>query len=566
MAQLRQLNTFVREINKYSRVITQNIENGAAQAMLYSLGLDSHDLRKAQVGIASMWYQGNPCNSKLNIYSDLVAKSVEKEELLPMQFNTIGISDGISMGTDGMKYSLPSRDLISDSIESVVRGMHYDGVICIPGCDKNLPGSVMAMLLLDRPSFLIYGGSMRPSYLNEKNNKLDIVSAFEAYGKYISKEITNEERQEIVENSCDKSCGSCSGLYTANTMATIFEVMGLTLPNSSSSMSLSNEKYLECSKAGDTIHYLLREDIRPSEIVTKESFKNAIKMLYLTGGSTNAIIHLLAIANVANINLKLEDFSELQNTPVLLNMKPHGENVMYDLYKIGGTSAFIKYLVEKDIINGNVLTVTGDTLFENVRDAPRLNNNQNVVMPLESPFIKESHIRILKGNMAPKGCVSKISGKTPKIISKKAIVFDNENDMMNFLVKGIITKDHFIVLRYQGETTGCPEMLKPTSSIIGYFGDDAPPLATDGRFSGGSHGVLICHLPDAYKENSITSIIKNGDEVILDYNNNSIKIDIDEAEIDKRFKSVEKPELELKGYLSKFSKLVGNIENGYSTY
>lgn len=347
MTQLRRLNTFTKDINKYSKVITQNIENGAAQAMLYSLGLNNNDLKKAQVGIASMWYQGNPCNSKLNIYSDYVAKSIEKEKILPMQFNTIGISDGISMGTNGMKYSLPSRDLISDSIESVVRGMHYDGLICIPGCDKNLPGSVMAMILLDRPSFLIYGGSMRPSYLNEKNNKLDIVSAFEAYGKYISKEISNNERQNIIENACDKSCGSCSGLYTANTMATIFEVMGLTLPNSSSSMSLSEEKMLECYQAGDTIHYLLKEDIRPSEIITKKSLQNAIKMLYLTGGSTNAIIHLLAIADLANIDLTLDDFSNLQNTPVLLNMKPHGENVMYDLYKIGGYQCIYKISYRK---------------------------------------------------------------------------------------------------------------------------------------------------------------------------------------------------------------------------
>lgn len=565
MAQTR-LNTFVKDLNKYSRVITQNIENGAAQAMLYSLGLNNNDLKKAQIGIASMWYQGNPCNSKLNIYSDMVSKSITKEQLLPMQFNTIGISDGISMGTSGMKYSLPSRDLISDSIESVVRGQHYDGLICIPGCDKNLPGSVIAMLLLDRPSFMIYGGSMRPSYLNENNNKLDIVSAFEAYGKYISNEISNDERQEIIENSCDKSCGSCSGLYTANTMATIFEIMGLTLPNSSSSMSLSDEKYEECSKAGETIHSLLVKDIKPSEIVTKKSLLNAIKMLYLTGGSTNAIIHLLAIAHVADIKLTLDDFSSLQNTPVLLNMKPHGENVMYDLYKIGGTSAFIKYLIEKDLIDGSGLTVTGKTLYENVRDAPELKSEQNVIMPVENPFIKESHIRILKGNMAPKGCVSKISAKTPKIISKKAIVFNIEDEMMSSLKQGLITKDHFVILRYQGETTGCPEMLKPTSSIIGYFGDDAPPLATDGRFSGGSHGVLICHLPDAFKEMSITSVIIDGDEVVLDYNNNTIKINITEDDISKRLSSIDKPNLELKGYLSKFKKLVGNIENGYSTY
>ena len=565
MAQLLP-NSFPKNLNNYSRVITQNIENGAAQAMLYSLGLDSNDLNKGQIGIASMWYQGNPCNSKLDIYSNFSAKSVQDENLLPMQFNTIGISDGISMGTDGMKYSLPSRDLIADSIESVVRGLHYDGLICIPGCDKNLPGSVMAMVLLDRPSFMIYGGSMKPSYLNEKNNKLDIVSAFEAYGKYISNEINDKERQDIIENACDRSCGSCSGLYTANTMATIFEVMGLTLPNSSSSMSLSKEKFEECSKSGETIKYLLTEDIRPSEIITKKSFINAIKMLYFTGGSTNAIIHLLAIADLTKIKLTLNDFSELQDTPVLLNMKPHGENVMHDLYKLGGTSSFIKYLIETNLIDGDCLTITGDTLYENVKEYPILNKNQNVVFPFSSPYLKKSHIRILKGNIAPKGCVSKISSKTPKIITKKAIVFNNEDQMMESLKNKKITKDNFIILRYQGETVGCPEMLKPTSSIIGYFGDEAPPLATDGRFSGGSHGILICHLPDAYKDGSITAIINDDDEITINYNDNTINLNITDEEIFNRNKNVKKPKLELRGYLSKFSKLVGNIENGYSTY
>ena len=565
MAQLLP-NSFPKNLNNYSRVITQNIENGAAQAMLYSLGLDSNDLNKGQIGIASMWYQGNPCNSKLNIYSNFAANSIKGKKLLPMQFNTIGISDGISMGTDGMKYSLPSRDLIADSIESVVRGLHYDGLICIPGCDKNLPGSVMAMVLLDRPSFMIYGGSMKPSYLNEKNNKLDIVSAFEAYGKYISNEINDKERQDIIENACDRSCGSCSGLYTANTMATIFEVMGLTLPNSSSSMSLSKEKFEECSKSGETIKYLLTEDIRPSEIITKKSFINAIKMLYFTGGSTNAIIHLLAIADLTKIKLTLNDFSELQDTPVLLNMKPHGKNVMHDLYKLGGTSSFIKYLIETNLIDGDCLTITGDTLYENVKEYPILNNNQNVVFPFSSPYLKKSHIRILKGNIAPKGCVSKISSKTPKIITKKAIVFNNEDQMMESLKNKKITKDNFIILRYQGETVGCPEMLKPTSSIIGYFGDEAPPLATDGRFSGGSHGILICHLPDAFKDGSITAIINDDDEITINYNDNTINLNITDEEIFNRNKNVKKPQLELRGYLSKFSKLVGNIENGYSTY
>lgn len=556
-----------RNLNKYSRVITQNIENGAAQSMLYSLGLNNEDMKKPQVGVCSMWYKGNPCNSKLNILSNHVANSVDKEKMLSMNFNTIGISDGISMGTKGMRYSLPSRDLISDSIESVVNGLHYDSLICIPGCDKNLPGSVMAMSITDRPSFMIYGGSMRPTYLDDEYNKLDIVSSFEAYGKYINKEITNEKRQQIVESSCDKQCGSCSGLYTANTMAMIFETMGLTLPNSSSSMSLSKEKINECSLAGETIYNLMKEDLRPSELINKKSFDNAIKMLYLTGGSTNAIIHLLAIAKVANVKLTLEDFTKHENTPVLLNMKPHGTNVMNDLYNIGGTSSFIKYLIESNLIDGNCLTITGNTLYENVREYPILSQNQDVVFPKQSPFKSESHIKVLKGNLAPEGCVSKISSDKGRNITKKAIVFNSEDEMMKSLKSHEIKKGNFVILRYQGESTGCPEMLKPTSALVGYFGNEAPPLATDGRFSGGSHGILICHLPDAYKENSITSIIENDDIITINLDKNSITLNVEEEDVNNRLKSVIKPKLDIEiGYLSKFNRLVGGIDSGYSTY
>jgi len=554
-----------KNLNRYSKIITQKKENGAAQAMLYSLGLNKNDLLKPQIGVCSMWYQGNPCNSKLNILSNRVSNHLKDQNLLPMEFNTIGISDGISMGTSGMRYSLPSRELICDSIESVVKGLHYDSLVCIPGCDKNLPGSVMAMVLLDRPSLMIYGGSMKPSYLDEKNNKLDIVSAFEAYGKFINKEISNEERQNIIENSCDKGCGSCSGLYTANTMAIIFEVMGLMLPNSSSAMSLSNEKMTECISAGEAVYNLLKKDIKPSNILTKTSFKNAIKILYLTGGSTNAVIHLLAVAKMANIDITLDDFNKYQDTPVLLNMKPHGTNVMYDLYNIGGTSTFIKYLIENNLIDGNCLTVTGKTLYENVKHAKSVTKNQDVIYMKNTPFKKESHIRILKGNMAPNGCISKISSDKD-IFKKEAIVFNKEKNMLKALEDGQITKDHFVIIRYQGESIGCPEMLTPTSALIGYFGKDAPPVATDGRFSGGSHGILICHLPDAYKANSMTAIIRNGDSIILDIGNNSITLDVEEDIIADRLGKVIKPSLYLDGYLSKYRKTVGNIDTGYSTY
>jgi len=546
----------LKNLNKFSRVITQSTENGSAQAMLYALGFNKKDLDKPQVGICSMWYDGNPCNSKLNILSDLTKESIISNNLLGLRFNTIGVSDGMSMGTIGMRYSLPSRELISDSIETIMMGQHYDSLVCIPGCDKNLPASAMALARLNRPGFVIYGGSMKPSYYNQE--KLDIVSAFESYGKYIKGEITNKERQNIIENSCDKGCGSCSGLYTANTMACIFETMGLTLPNSSSNPSLSEEKILECSLAGKTVHNMIKNNIKPLDIITKKSIINAIKMLYLTGGSTNGVIHLLAIAKSAKIEITLNDFSNLEHIPVILNMKPHGENVMYDLHNLGGTKVLIKYLINQNILNGDCLTITGKTLYQNVKNSNDIDfENQNVILPLSNPFKKNSHIKILKGNLAPEGCVAKINSDNTNFTGK-VLVYDSEKDMLNALKNHEITKDNFVVLRYQGESIGCPEMLSPTSALVGYFGKNPPPLATDGRFSGGSRGVLIAHLPDAYKNES-TRCIKNGDIIKLDLTKNTININ---SNFDIRNL---KPKLKLSGYLEKYNKLVSDINTGYIT-
>ena len=547
----------MKNFNKYSRIITSQKENSAAQAMFYALGLSKKDLEKPQIGIGSMWFDGNPCNSKLDILSSRTKKSIDNRGFLGMRFNTIGVSDGMSMGTEGMRFSLPSRELITDSIESIMKAQHYDSLICIPGCDKNLPASAMALARLNRPGFIIYGGSMKPSYY--KDQKLDIVSAFESYGKFLNKDITDNERQNIVENSCHKGCGSCSGLYTANTMASILETMGLTIPNSSSNPSLSSEKLLECDNSQIIIERLLVNDIKPLDIITRKSILNAVKMLYLTGGSTNGVIHLLSIAREANVELTLSDFKSLQDIPVLLNMKPHGANVMYDLHKLGGLSSFIKYLITEGVLDGDCITVTGNSLKENVSDADDIDfKNQDVILPLEAPFKPSSHIKILSGNLAPSGCVAKINSNNTNFRGTVK-VFDTEQDFLKSLEKGNIKRDNFIILRYQGETIGCPEMLKPTSALSGYFGDDSPPLATDGRFSGGSRGILIAHLPDAYKPRNLIPYLKNGDLIEMDLTKNSLDIISDISSTNKQQK------IQLSGYLNKYRKLVGDISTGYNT-
>ena len=566
--QVRRMST---NLNKFSRIITQPKKNGAAQSMLYALGLTKEDMSKAQVGIGTVWFEGNPCNSKLNGLARQVSSSLHEKELLPLIFNTVGVSDGMSMGTDGMRYSLPSRELITDSMESVVRGQHYDGLICIPGCDKNLPASAMALARLNRPGFVIYGGSMKPSYYQVKGEekKLDIVSSFESYGQFIKGEINDEERQGIVENACHGDCGACSGFYTANTMACLLEVMGLMLPNGSSNMSASREKRNELLNSGQTIMNLLERDIKPLDIMTRESFLNAVKFLSLIGGSTNGVIHLLAIAKTAGVKLTLDDFKEYEDLPVLTNMKPHGTNVMNDLNQIGGTSTLIKYLIEYGILDGNCMTITGRTLKENTSNYRTLNLASGVIMPYERPFKKSSHINILSGNMAPSGSVSKIYSEN-KEFNGKAIVFNTEEEMLSALEEGKITKDNFVILRYQGESIGCPEMLTPTSALVGYFNahglsNQIPPFATDGRFSGGSSGVLVAHLPDAYKEGSVTALIENGDNISINLHNNSIHLDVSDIELAEREKNVIKPVLELDGYLEKFRKLVSGLESGYLT-
>lgn len=550
-------------MNRISKILTQPNHKAAAQSMFYALGLKQKDLNKPQIGIGSVYYDSNPCNSKLYKLANTVQDSINKENMIGFKFNTIGVSDGISMGTEGMRYSLPSRELIADSIETIAGAHYYDGLVLIPGCDKNLPASLMALLRLNRPGFIIYGGAMAPNYYKQK--KLDIVSTFESYGEFINNKINNEEFRNIIQNACNKDCGACSGLYTANTMASILEVMGITLPNSSSNPSLSNEKFDECLDAGNIMENLIKNNIKPSDIITQESFKNSIILTYLLGGSTNAVIHLLAIARNANIDLDLNDFVKYQNIPVLTNMKPHGEYVMNDIYKYGGMTSLLKYFIDEKYINGEILTITGTTLNENLKEYTNPNNEiKNVIKKMKD----NSHIKILKGKLAPEGCVAKVYTNLPSF-TKRAKVFDSEVEMINSLKEGKINRSNAIIIRYQGESIGCPEMLNATSALVGYFGNEnVPPLLTDGRFSGGSRGILIAHLPDAFKDNSITKYINNNDLISIDLENNEIDIAVDYIQLLNRKRYHKEKMVNYNysnSYLKKYNKLVGNINDGYMT-
>lgn len=556
-------------MNRFSQVITQPRIKGAAQSMLYALGLTPKDMNKAQIGIGTVYYDSNPCNAKLNILSKKIQNSINSynDKMIGFKYNTIGVSDGISMGTSGMNYSLPSRELIADSIETITGAHHYDGLICVPGCDKNIPACLMALLRLDRPGFIIYGGSMQPSYYN--NSKLDIVSSFESYGLLLKNMISENEYDDIIQNACHGDCGSCAGLYTANTMAAILEVMGITLPNSSSNPSLSIEKYKECENSGAIMNHLLKNNITPRKIITKESFNNAIKLTYLLGGSTNAVIHLLAIAKQCNIDLKLTDFNNFAEIPVMTNMKPHGEYVMHDLHKNGGMTSLLKYFIDEGYINGDLPTINGNTLIENIN---KMYYDENVTKIIKN--MKEtSHIKILYGTLAPNGCVVKVYNENIQPYYNSICVYDSESEFITDLKNGEISNNRAILIRYQGESVGCPEMLNATSALIGYFGEEnVPPLLTDGRFSGGSRGILVAHLPDANKKDSITRYLKTGDMLYININEKKLEVFLQE--------NIEKRELEVNNsnnndvmiksdmsnsYIKKYGKLASNIKYGYST-
>ena len=553
-------------LNKYSKKITQNRSSGAAQAMLYATGLSQGDMNSAQVGISSIWYEGNPCNMHLLDLANEVKKGVEANGLIGMRFNTIGVSDGISMGTEGMRFSLQSRDLIADSIETVMGSQWYDANISIPGCDKNMPGCIMAMIRLNRPSLMIYGGTIKPGYC--KGKKLDIISAFQSYGEYLTGKISDYERLEIIQNSCP-GAGACGGMYTANTMASAIEAMGLSLPYSSSIPAESDEKKKECFHSGLAIKNLLELDLKPLDILTRKSLENAVVLVIALGGSTNAVLHLLAIARTAKIDFTIDDFHSISvKTPLLGDFKPSGKFVQEDLHNVGGIPAVLKYLLEKGLIYGDCLTVTGKTLEENLEKCSPLAQNQKVIADVKTPLKESGHIRILKGNLAPEGSVAKITGKEGNKFSGKALVYNSEQEMIKALEKGEIVKKSVIVIRYEGPKggPGMPEMLTPTSAIMGAgLGKDVA-LLTDGRFSGGSHGFIIGHITPEAQVGGTLALVENGDIITIDVEKSTLTLEVDEQILTLRKKQWQKPDNRINsGTLYKYTKLVSSASEGCVT-
>ncbi|KAI9202125.1 dihydroxy-acid/6-phosphogluconate dehydratase [Polychytrium aggregatum] len=553
--------------NKYSSRITQPKAQGASQAMLYATGLTPDEMNLAQVGISSVWYEGNPCNMHLNILSEEVKAGVKKAGLVGYRFNTIGVSDGISMGTAGMSYSLQSREIIADSIETVMGAQWYDGNISLPGCDKNMPGCLIAMGRINRPSLMVYGGTIKPG-VSCQNKPLDIVSAFQSYGEYLAGNITEEQRYDIVRHACP-GAGACGGMYTANTMASAIEALGMTLPYSSSIPAEDPGKIEECHKAGEAIKYLLENDIKPSDILTRKSFENAMVLTMVLGGSTNAVLHLIAIAKSVGIDLTIDDFQKVSDsTPFLADLKPSGKYVMEDLHKIGGTPAVLKYLLEKGMIHGDCLTVTGKTLAENLANVPGLTPGQDLIRPLEDPIKPSGHLQILYGNVATEGSVAKITGKEGLVFEGIANVFDCEEDMLAGLENGKIKKGDVIIIRYEGPKggPGMPEMLTPTSAIMGAgLGKDVA-LLTDGRFSGGSHGFIIGHISPEAQEGGPIALIENGDRMVVDAINRVINVDLTEAQLAERKKKWVAPPLKAtSGTLRKFIKNVSSASQGCVT-
>jgi len=553
-------------LNKFSKRITEPKSQGASQAMLYGTGMTDADMKKAEVGISSVWWEGNTCNMHLNDLAAKVKEGVEKADLVGLRFNTIGVSDGISMGTDGMSYSLQSREIIADSVETVMGAQWYDANISIPGCDKNMPGVMIAMGRLNRPSLMVYGGTIRAGHSHGKS--LDIVSAFQSYGEFIAGKIDEEERSDIVKHACP-GAGACGGMYTANTMATAIEAMGMTLPYSSCTPAVDPEKMDECIRAGAAVRNLLEKDIKPRDIMTREAFENAMVMLMALGGSTNAVLHLLAMARAVDVELKIEDFQSVSDRiPFIADLKPSGKYVMEDLHDVGGIPAVMKYLLEAGLINGDCMTVTGKTIAENLADIPGLKEGQDIITPLDKPIKDSGHIRILKGNFAPGGAVAKITGKEGLTFTGPARVYDCEEDMLKGLENKEIQKGDVIVIRYEGPKggPGMPEMLTPTSAIMGAgLGSDVA-MITDGRFSGGSHGFIIGHVVPEAQEGGPIGLVKNGDVITIDANTNSLSVDLSDNELAKRKEGwVMPPYKATRGTLYKFIKAVKNASEGCVT-
>jgi dihydroxy-acid dehydratase len=554
------------ELNKYSKIITQDETQPASQAMLYGIGLTEEDLKKAQVGIVSMGYDGNTCNMHLNDLAKDIKAGVWDADLVGLIFNTIGVSDGISNGNDGMRFSLVSRDIIADSIETVMGAQWYDAMIAVPGCDKNMPGSLMAMGRVNRPSIMVYGGSIHPG--KWKGESLNIVSAFEALGKKFNNTITPEDFKGVIQNACP-GAGACGGMYTANTMSSAIEALGMSLPYSSSNPALSPEKKQECVDAGKAIRILLEKDIKPRDIMTRKAFENAITMVAVLGGSTNAVMHLIAIAHSVGIELTLKDFQDISDkTPLLADLKPSGKYLMEDLHDVGGVPAVMKYLLKEGFLHGDCLTVTGKTLAENLALVPDLNDGQEVVYEIQKALKSTGNIQILYGNIATEGCVAKISGKEGEFFEGTAIVYENEHDVIKGVRGGEVKPGNVVIIRYCGPKggPGMPEMLKPTSAIMGAGLGSTVALITDGRFSGGSHGFVVGHVtPEAYEGGAI-ALIQNGDVITIDAVKNTINLKISDEELAKRRANWVQPPLKVtQGVLLKYARAVSSASTGCVT-
>ena len=554
-------------LNRYSSRITQPRSQGASQAMLLGTGLTPEDLKKPQVGIASMWYEGNTCNMHLDKLAAAVREGVVASDLVGMRFNTIGVSDGISMGTDGMSFSLPSRDIIADSIETVMQAQWYDGLVAIPGCDKNMPGCLIAMGRLNRPALMVYGGTIKPGHLAD-GTTLDIVSAFQCYGEYVAGRIDDKRRSDIVGHACP-GAGACGGMYTANTMATAIEAMGMALPDTASIPAEHPDKLAECRRAGKTLKHLLEQDIKPRDIMTRRAFENAMVVIMALGGSTNAVLHLIAMARSVGVPLEPADFQAVsRRIPYLADLKPSGKYVQEDLHSIGGTSGLMKYLLDKGLLDGDCLTVTGKTLAENLASSKGLAEGQKIIQPVEQPLKPTGHITILTGNLAPGTAVAKITGKEGSRFSGPARVFDSEEDMLAALERGAIHRGDVVIIRYEGPKggPGMPEMLTPTSALMGAgLGADVA-LITDGRFSGGSHGFIVGHVvPEAFEGGPI-ALVEDGDVVTIDSDEASIDVAVSDDVMAARRAAWQQPAPKRdRGILAKYIRCVAPASQGCVT-
>ena len=555
-----------QEINKYSRQLTKDPTQPAAQAMLHAVGLKKEDFDKAQVGIVSTGWEGNPCNMHLNDLAKEIKKGVQAEDLVGLIFHTIGVSDGISMGTDGMRFSLPSRELIADSIEAVCSAQYYDGLITVVGCDKNMPGAMMAMIRLDRPSILVYGGTIAPGLLGGR--KLDVVSVFEALGQFSNGHITEKEYFDVIENAIPGP-GACGGMYTANTMSSAIEMMGMSLTYNSSIPAGSPEKIKEMGRVGKAIRMALEKDLKPSDILTKTSFENAIALVTVLGGSTNAVLHLLAIARTAGIDLTLEDFQRVSDrTPLLADLKPSGQYVMEDLHAIGGVPGVMKLMLRENLIDGQSMTITGRTVGEVLEEVQGLGDTQKIIHAFSEPIKKTGHLQILYGNLAPEGAVSKITGKEGTKFRGTAKVYNSEKEANKAIIDGEIVEGDVVVIRYCGPKggPGMPEMLKPTSAIMGRGLGDKVALITDGRFSGGTHGFVGGHITPEAQIGGPIGLVENGDVIEINAEENLIQLEITEQELEDRQKNWTAPPLRAQnGYLKKYATLVSTASEGCVT-